>query len=229
MTYHYHTFLEIQFFNEKDANKFFDNIELEDDVVYFQTNDFFIDTTNGYFEGDSESVLIIGESHSKSIGGGNVREFFNEIETIGKNIGIDVKNIYLRFYSYDDSEEGYTIFIRNLEKAAAEKFIRDNMIDEFGENYKDETDEDAKEAIIEHENDLKEYSKGPWVICCGEFELQEAIENDKDGRENPFDFDEEVFIWSKNIIDKWEFPWEEGCSMWAAALDDEGDFLWDNQ
>ena len=229
MGYHYSTFLEIQFFDKEAGSKFFNNLKIEDEIIDFETNSFFIDTTNGNLEADSETVYIIGESHSRSIGGDNVKEFFNEIECMGKNIGIEIKNIYLRFYSYDDREEGYTIFVRNLEKDAVKNFITNSMISQYGEDYKEETDEDVKEEIVEYENDLNECSKAPWMICCGEYELQEVIETDEEERDDPFDFESEVAMWSKNIINNWEFPWDEGCTMWAAALDEDGEYLWDNQ
>lgn len=232
MSNHYSSFLEITFFNEEDTNKFYMSLNPETQTtISFKTNDFSIDTSNGYIEEfDTESVLIVGESHTRDIGGENVRDFFNEIEEMGKNLGIEIKNIYLRFLSYDDDEEGYTIFVRNLEKDALDKFYRMQLADEFGEDFEETDDEEMQEEISDFENNLIDtYSKVPWVICCGINELEEVINSDEEGRETPLDFEEEVGKWNKDIINKWQFPWDEGCTMWIAALDEDGEYLWDNQ
>lgn len=226
MSHHYSSFLEITFFNSEDIDKFLMSLDAENqDMISFNTNDFFIDTSLGLVENVVGSVWIAGESHDRNIGGDNVRDFFNEIEEMGQNLGVEIKNIYLRFLSYEDDEEGYTIFVRNLEQEALNKFYQMKLIDEFDEDF-----DKTREEVIDFENELKAtYSKVPWLICCGINELQTVIESDKEGRDTLLDFENEIAIWSRNIIEKWQFPEDEGCTMWAAALYEDGEFMWDNQ
>lgn len=230
MSHHYSSFLEITFFNSEDVDKFLMSLDAvrdaeNQDIISFNTNYFFIDTSLGLVENVVGSVWIAGESHDRNIGGDNVRDFFNEIEEMGQNLGVEIKNIYLRFLSYEDDEEGYTIFVRNLEQEALNKFYQMKLIDEFDEDF-----DKTREEVIDFENELRDtYSKVPWLIRCGINELQTVIESDKEGRDTLLDFENEIAIWSRNIIEKWQFPDDEGCTMWAAALYEDGEFMWDNQ
>ena len=90
-----------------------------------------------------------------------------------------------------------------------------------------------KEYVADYKKELKqaikEYKKVHWVIICEDENIEKLVENDPDGRECLWEFDEELSSWADKIISDFEFPWEEGCSMWIGAVDKDGEMVWDNQ
>lgn len=223
----YSVTLEVQFYSEEDTNQFFGTLNTGDTVQEFVTDGFFIDTENGYIENEGDAVQIVGESEC-CFDGYNVQEFFREIENRGREVGVRIKNIYLKFFSYYDDEEGFIFFIRELKEAAKNKLYRHDLVDEFGEDYEEETDEETKELIAEKKEFLNTCINAPWQIVCGINEISEYMKNDSEGRGSLFDFEEDITVWARIIINKFEFPTDEGCNMWAMALDENGESLWDN-
>lgn len=224
MSIHWDVNLNIECSNNEEAvklaNYLTDNYE-EDSCIQFQTNGFFINADGDVPTSNEDNEVLIGfQTDVREIGSDNVYEFFAELDEIAESAGVSIVNVKLFFLSQEDG--GSFTFVKKLSDTAFDKFIKNYM--------EDYIDEDDEEATKETEANFREvYGSKIWMICCGEDELSEYIENDEEGRSCEWEFEDEIRKWSDKIINEFEFPWNEGCTMWIAALDEDGEYLWDNQ
>ncbi len=225
MGYHWNVNLEIECGSAEEAERLHSYLEqhnLEDDCVTFETNGFFIAGNNFYFDANENSVYIGDETHSNDIDRCNFYDFIAEIEEIGKKVNATIKNIKLDFLSQEC--DGFYTYIKTLPQKAFDKFVSNMLKDET--EYGEYTDEEVKTREEEIRN---EYKGSAWMIWCEPEGVDELAKNDPDGRESLWEFEEELNVWTRRIISEWKFPWNEGChSLWAGAIDKDGEFLWEN-
>lgn len=220
MSIHWDVNLKIECQNNEDAEKLSTYINENyrvDGGCKFNTEDFFIDDEDQDGACPVEDEVWIGyQCSTRDIGCDNVYEFFNEIKEIGNSAGVTVKNINLFFISQEG--RGSFTFIQHISNKAFETFIQNELNELDGDEF-DPTEEELR----------NEYSDKICMIFCGEEELAEYIENDEEERTCEWEFEDEIREWTKQVIEEWKFPWDEGCTMWAAFLDKDGDYLWENQ
>ena len=226
MSYHWDVELQIQCVNEEEANRLHSYLEehnFEDDYVSFNTGCFGIGGNNFYFDVTENSIFIGDETRSRDIGSDNFNEFLDELDDLAAKANATIQNVILSFFSQEN--QGDYIFVKKLAPKAFEQFLKDYT--DFDEN---ETDE---ECIAEYKKEVaearEEYKDARWVIVCDEDCIKKLVENDPDKRECLWEFHDEIICWVDRIINKFKFPWEEGCLMWIEAIDKDGESLWDNQ
>ena len=220
MSVHNDVHLNIVCSNNDEAIKLADylneNYDLDGDIQ-FQTSSFTIYTEEGACPNDNE-VWIGYETGYREIGSENIYEFFEELEEIAETAGVVIENIRLFFISHEC--KGTFTFVKKLADTAFDNFIQ---------CYIEALDEEDKGLANEIADNLREeYSSKIWMIVCGEEELSEYIENDEEGRTCEWEFEDEIRNWTDNIINEFKFPWDEGCTMWIATLDEDGEYLWEN-
>ena len=229
MSYHWDVSLEIECSSEEESEKLFAYMKennVEDNCLQFKTNDFSIvcDDVES-FEYES-NFFIGGESKWREIGCDNIYDFFAEIEDIGKKANVSIKNIKLTYLSQES--DGFYVYVKSLSQEAFDKFIKEYVDDDF---YRaDFNDEEVKSEYTKEERKArKKYKNVAWMIWCEPEGVDELAKNDPDGRESLWEFEEELNVWTRRIISEWKFPWDEGCrSLWAGAIDKDGEFLWEN-
>ena len=221
MGIHNDVHLYIECSNNEEAIKLADYLNENydnDGDIQFQTGNFAISSEEGAYP-DNNEVWIGYETGYRDIHNENIYEFFAELDEIAESAGVSIVNVRLFFLSQEN--KGSFTFVKKLSDNAFDKFISD---------YIEALDEDEKESPEELEANLREeYGSKIWMIVCGEEELSEYIENDEEGRTCEWEFEDEIREWTNKIINEWEFPWDEDCGMWIAALDEDGEYLWDNQ
>ena len=220
MGIHNDVHLYIECSNNEEAIKLADYLNENydnDGDIQFQTGNFAISSEEGACP-DNNEVWIGYETGYRDIHNENIYEFFAELDEIAESAGVSIVNVRLFFLSQEN--KGSFTFVKKLSDNAFDKFISD---------YIEALDEDEKESPEELEANLREeYGSKIWMIVCGEEELSEYIENDEEGRTCEWEFEDEIREWTNKIINEWEFPWNEGCTMWIAALDEDGEYLWEN-
>lgn len=219
--------LKIECGNEVEAKKLQDYLEnnnRSDDTISFETGGFYI-SEESPIETDGNIVLIGDGMDSRDIGADNIHEFANELDGIAEQAGATILNFVLKFYSQEDNEN--YVFLKKLCPNAFAQFIKNELQSNFGEDYA--TDEDIdKSEVAEYEESLRDqFKNSPWMIVCGEDELSGYFEDNPDCE--GMLSGNELGEWFDQVINEWKFPWEEGCTMWAAALDEDGEYMWDNQ
>lgn len=221
MGIHNDVHLYIECSNSEEAIKLADYLNENydnDGDIQFQTGDFAISSEEGACP-DNNEVWIGYETGYRDIHNENIYEFFAELDEIAESAGVSIVNVRL-FYLSQENKGSFT-FVKKLSDNAFDKFISD---------YIEALDEDEKESPEELEANLREeYGSKIWMIVCGEEELSVYIENDEEGRTCEWEFEDEIREWTNKIINEFEFPWNEGCTMWIAALDEDGEYLWDNE
>lgn len=221
MGIHNDVHLYIECSNSEEAIKLADYLNENydnDGDIQFQTGDFAISSEEGACP-DNNEVWIGYETGYRDIHNENIYEFFAELDEIAESAGVSIVNVRL-FYLSQENKGSFT-FVKKLSDNAFDKFISD---------YIEALDEDEKESPEELEANLREeYGSKIWMIVCGEEELSVYIENDEEGRTCEWEFEDEIREWTNKIINEFEFPWNEGCAMWIAALNEDGEYLWDNE
>lgn len=224
MGIHWDVNLHIECQNVEDAEKlsnYLNENNCGEDYVEFQTGGLLINADGDVPVCNVENEVWIGyQASGRDIGSDNVYEFFAELDEIAESAGVSIVNVRLFFLSQENN--GSFTFVKKLSDTAFDKFISDYM-----EDYIDEDDEEATKET--EANFREEYGSKIWMIVCGEEELSVYIENDEEGRTCEWEFEDEIREWTNKIINEWEFPWDEDCGMWIAALDEDGEYLWDNQ
>lgn len=224
---------EIECENDAEAKKlqtYLENNNLSDDTVSFETGRFYISGEYSVIDTEGNKVLIGDETDSRDIGRDNIHEFVNELDGIAEQAGVTIRNFVLKFYSreensFEDSEN--YVFLKKLYPNAFDRFIENELQSNFGEDYA--TDEDVDESeVAEYEEELRnQFENVPWMIVCGKDELVGYFEENPDCE--GMLAGNELGEWFDQAINEWKFPWEEGCTMWAAAVDEDGESMWDNQ